>query len=105
MRIPALYRAGRFKLSLENNNLTIDGGFKIRNHVIEKLDSEELTKTSYWQRIGYLLSNIDQIDKKIGDYDESIEECPFCGELISDSMRSCPTCGLSIREIDLKSIL
>ena len=89
-----------FVNALKKHDLTIEDGFKIRNHVVEGLKSGQLTSTSYWQRIVHLLNNIEDVDKKIDDYDESINLCPFCG--INDSLRSCPSCGLSIREIDFE---
>ncbi len=91
-----------FADSLKECGLSYEDGFKIRNHVIERLESGELTRTSSWQRVCYLLNHIEDVDKEIGDYDESIEVCPFCGEVISDSLRSCLACGLSIREIDFE---
>ena len=91
-----------FADSLKENGMSDEDGFKIRNHIVERLESGELTRTSSWQRVCYLLNHIEDVDKEIEDYDESIEECPFCGEVISDSLRSCLSCGLSIREIDFE---
>ena len=91
-----------FADSLKECNLTIEDGFKIREHIVEGLKSGQLTSTSHWQRIHYLMDNIEAVDKKIDDYDESIDQCPFCGESVDDSLRSCLSCGLSIREIDFE---
>jgi len=91
-----------FADSLKENGMSSEDGFKIRNHIVERIESGELTRTSSFQRVCYLLNHIEDVDKEIGDYDESVEECPFCGEFISDSLRSCLSCGLSIREIDFE---
>ncbi len=92
----------KFINALEESDLSIDDGFKIRNHIVDKLDSGELNEKSYIRRVGYLLDCFEAIDKKIDDFDESIETCPFCGEDVSDYLRSCETCGLHIREIDFE---
>ena len=88
---------------LEKSNLSIDEGFKIRNHVVDKLDSGQLNEKSYIRRAAYLLKHFEAIDKKIDDFDEeSIEKCPFCGKPIPYYWGSCESCGLQIREIDLE---
>ncbi len=87
---------------LEESNLSIDDGFKIRNHVVDKLDSGELNEKSYIRRVAYLINHFEAIDKKIDDFDESVETCPFCGEKVKDYFRSCEGCGLHIREIDFE---
>ena len=89
-----------FICQLEEANLTVDDGFKIREHIVNKLDSDELNEKSYIQRFLYLLRHFEVIDKEIGDFDESVEVCPFCGAEIPDFVRSCLKCGLNIREID-----
>ncbi len=89
-----------FICQLEEANLTIDDGFKIREHIVNKLDSGELNDKSYIQRFLYLLRHFEVINKEIGDFDESVEVCPFCGAEIPDFARSCLKCGLYIREID-----
>ncbi len=88
---------------LEESNLSIDDGFKIRKHIVNKLDSGELNEKSYIRRFVYLMKHFESIDKKIKDFDEeSIETCPFCGNVIPDYLKSCLSCGLHIREIDLR---
>lgn len=66
---------------LEKFNLSIDDGFKIRKHLVNKLESSELNEKSYYQRLLYLLDHFEGIDKEIGEFDESVEECPFCGSI------------------------
>ncbi len=88
---------------LEKSDLSIDEGFKIRKHLVDKLDSGQLNEKSYIRRAAYLLNHFEAIDKKIDDFDEeSIEKCPFCGENIPSYLRSCEGCGLHIREIDFE---
>ena len=90
---------------LENSNLGIEEGFKIRKHVVDKLDSGQLNEKSYIRRATYLLNHFEAIDKKIDDFDEeSIEKCPFCGKPIPIYWGSCESCGLQIREIDLEML-
>ena len=88
---------------LEKSNLSVDDGFKIRKHIVDKLDSGQLNEKSYIRRAAYLLNHFEAIDKKIDDFDEeSIEKCPFCGEKVRDYFKSCEVCGLHIREIDFE---
>ena len=89
-----------FKDSLNECSLSIDDGFKIRNHVVNGLKTGELNQKSYIQRLRYLLNHFEDLDKTIGEFNESIEECPFCGYNIPEFARSCLNCGLVIREID-----
>ena len=91
-----------FVQKLEENNLSIDDGFKIRKHLIKKLECGELNEMSYFKRITYLLDHFEAIDNQIDKFDESVEECPFCGTFIPDYVRSCLECGLHIREIDFE---
>ena len=91
-----------FMSSLNENDLTPDDGFRIREHIVERLDCGELTERSYPQRVSYLLNHMENIDKQTEFYNESLDECPFCGGKITDSMRSCVSCGLSIRELDFE---
>ena len=91
-----------FIQELKACNLSIDDGFKIRKHVLDKIESGELNKKSYIQRAAYLLDNFQSIDKEIEDFDEDITECPFCQSPVPDFARSCLKCGLHIREIDLE---
>lgn len=91
-----------FIQQLEKFNLSIDDGFKIRKHIVNKLESGELNEKSHYQRLLYLLSHFEVIDKEIKEFDESVEECPFCGNYILDFVRSCRVCGLHIREIDFE---
>ena len=86
--------------TLNQCGMTVDDGFRIRDHIVEGLESGQLTKTSYWQRICYLLDNFDEIDKEVGEFRDDDGFCPFCGFLIPHFVRSCPTCGMNIRDID-----
>ena len=92
----------KFINSLEQSDLSIDEGFKIRKHIVDKLDSGQLNEKSYIRRAAYLMKHFEAIDKKIDDFDESIKTCPFCGENIPTYLRSCERCGLHIREIDFE---
>lgn len=91
-----------FIQELKENNLSIEDGFKIRKHLVDKLKTGQLNEKSYIQRLKYLLTNIDDIDKETVDFADNIGECPFCGEVIPDFLRSCINCGLVIREIDFE---
>lgn len=91
-----------FTQKLKAFDLSMDDGFKIRNHVIGKIESGELNEKSYYQRVLYLLGDFEAIDKEIGEFDETVEVCSFCGQDIPDFARSCLKCGLHIREIDFE---
>ncbi len=91
-----------FMGALEEFNLGTADGLKIRSHIVDKLNSGELNEKSYYQRALYLMSHFEVIDKQIGEYDESVEVCPYCGADIPDFARSCLKCGLHIREIDFE---
>ena len=85
---------------LEINHLSPDDGFKIRRHIIEGIESDNLNKRSYFLRIQYLLSHFEIIDREVGEFGEDVSTCPFCGDSVRDFMRSCASCGQVLRDID-----
>lgn len=90
---------------VENLNvagLTVDDGFRIRSHIVDGLNSGQLTGTSYFQRMVYLMNNFDEVDRTIDEIGDEPVECPFCGMFIPDFANSCMKCGLSIRDIDFQ---
>ena len=91
-----------FIFSLESFGLTVDDGFRIRQHVLEGLKSGQLSKTSYWQRAVYLLDNFDDIDRTVDEIPEDPAECPFCGMPVLHFLKSCMRCGFSLRDIDFE---
>ena len=89
-----------FIKQLEEFNLSIADGFKIRMHIVDKLDSGELNEKSYYQRLLYLLCHFEVIDREISEFEETTEICPFCRYNLPDYARSCLKCGLHIKNIE-----
>ena len=88
--------------TLKEFNLTAEDGFKIRKHVLDALDKKQITMHSYNVRINYLLKNIGDVNREIGDYDDNVKKCPFCHNRVPDFLNSCVFCGLHIRNIDFE---
>ena len=84
---------------LEDNNLSISDGFKIRANLVNKLESGEVNEKSYMQRALYLLNHFEDIDKEIDEFDaDELDVCPFCGDNIQFFAKSCSNCGLHIMD-------
>ena len=109
---------------LNEFDLSLDDGFKIRQDIVNDLDNNQLSLKSYYQRVLYLLDNNDSIGKNLENYDDFLKKiddyahygdldsvtdendnsiiCPFCGTVIPDYVNSCLKCGLRVRDIDFE---
>ena len=94
-----------FIVKLSKFNLSKEDGFKIREHIVNKMELGQLNGKSYYQRVLYLLNYFENIEKETKDYDESAKCCPFCRRPIPDYARSCLHCGLHIRDLDFEEFV
>ena len=83
---------------LEENNLTIEDGFKIRQSIIDSIENEEILSTFINYRFQFLTLNSSYIDKKI-DEDEKTVGCPFCNNPFEGNFYVCDSCGHKFDEI------
>ena len=86
-----------FKMMLENNNLDLDDGFRIRNHIVRGLENDEIIPKSIDLRINYLIHNMDKSDLEFND-DIIFDECPVCYEKININYDVCENCGHKIND-------
>ena len=83
---------------LEENNLTIEDGFKIRQSIIDSIENEEILSTFINYRFGFLTLNYSYIDKKIDENEKTIG-CPFCNNPFEGTFYVCDSCGHKFDEI------
>ena len=78
---------------LNELNLTIDDGFKIRRNILDSLENGEIEDISIKDRLNFLLSHPKFIDKKyVGKND--VVECSFCGKpRLDEEVNFCICCG------------
>ena len=86
-----------FKQMLENNNLDLDDGFRIRNHIVRELENDEIIPKSIDLRINYLIHNMDKADLEFNE-DIIFDECPVCFEKINGNFDVCDNCGHNISD-------
>ena len=77
---------------LTKSDLTIDDGFKIRESILNSLETCEISNISIKDRLTFLISNPSFIGKKVEK--ENLNKCSFCGEEIRDlDIEYCNICG------------
>ena len=77
---------------LEENSLSVEDGFKIRQSIIDAIDDEEMLSTFINYRFEFLTQNPRYIGKKI-DGDEKLFGCPFCNNPLKGGFYVCDGCG------------
>ena len=91
----------KFYKDLKHHGLSKKDGFKILNHVLDAKSKDQLNDKSTLRRVEYLLDNIEDVDKEVGE-DFSVEICPFCGTPVPDYINSCVKCGFKIRTVNFE---
>lgn len=94
-----------FVSMLEASGLDADDGFKIRSHIADAMNKNQLSIHSYRKRMQYLLGHFEDVTKHVDEVDEKTSLCPFCNEETPYYLKSCLKCGLSIREVDYRDLI
>lgn len=90
-----------FLETLNQNNLTIEDGFYIRQCIINALKNNEIIPKSIILRTMYLIKHIwhkdIRVSKTIELGNDFEEECPYCLTLNNNFLEVCKECGYNIQ--------